>query len=409
MNNHALSKRSYMLLWLNSATSTAMAQYMMYSGFSPLVYLFPWICSAVGYRYGYFYATQGREVPRKAYLVLFAVYTGLFAIPPLTRMFWLNFHPILFSYACGRLLVFRAVWLTKHFEAYLHLLLYAVIVFACMAHERADFTLLLFVVVHIVMLLLALYSFYYDRKKEVVQRFPVVSLVQGFLAVILVSVLLGALLPAVKLWNFQLIPDKVGKISLSKDGDAVDRAMEYLTSKGMTANPESSLGNWILEKLKIAYAYYQHAPSLQVDLRFLLFWLIAWGLLLSLWVMRHYLALMLLVLLVDPIRISYISDKRNHERKDVMFLYRAYERLWKYKGIMREPSMTPLEHLFVIARETKGMAKPSMKIMQTFQAVRYGEKHVGSLVNEIKEYVLLRNTVAPGVDDFFGKQFRQEK
>lgn len=413
MNKAELSKHTYILLWLNSATSTLMAQYMMYGGFFPIIYLFPWICSAIGYRYGYLYATQGREVPRKTYLILLAVYTGIFALPPISRVFWFNFHPILFSYACGRLLMFRAVWLTKRFEAYLHLLLYSAIVFSCMAHERADFTLLVFLPLHIIVLVCALYSLYRDGQRKLTGGLPIIPLLQGLIAVIFFSVLLSVLLPATKIWDFQLIPDKVGKISLSKEGDAVDRAMEYLMSKGGTANPESGLGDWLLQKMQMMYAYYQeiqrYVGYLEIDLLFLIWWIIICVFLLFLWMARHHLFLMIMTLLIDPVRISYIADKDKVSKKDVLFLYRAYERLWAYKGIAREKSMTPVEHLVSIAKVSRDMVKPSLKITTTFQAVRYGDKKLSDLTNEIKEYLLLRATVHPNIETLFDKRFIDKK
>lgn len=354
-----------------------MTQYMLAENFL-FACIIPFCTSALGYYYGYRYATTGREVSRKPYLVLLCLYTGLFAIPPMTRVLWLNFHALMFAYECGRLLVFRGVWLQQRTEAYLHVLVYFIIVCSCMAHNRADFTLFILLPVYVLALVAVLFSLYIDNVNRPGWSFSLGHLGWIFPAIFSASIALSILLPASKLWDFELVP-QTGKYRLLSSSSSEDNAnatmkfFAYLEQQKLTANPDSPLGKWLQEKIISIQKY--SIFSIHISLEFLVkiaCYVVLLVIIFWIWRQRHKLWMAFRVYLIDALIVAMLSDKKQISRNDAMTIYRAYERFWSYNGIEREKGQSPFEHWQVINASANKLADVSRQMVSAYQPIRYG-------------------------------------
>jgi len=355
-------------------------------------FIFEYFSPMLGYYLGYRYQRTGKQVSRSVYLLwalllvfpfIVAVHDGISTIDlPITL--WL----------LSRALVIRTLWLVKIREGYLFLLLHAVSVFACTSSNNAmTDAFFIFIQIHAVVFFLGVCSLFRDQNTN--RKIPSMALLQGIAASALLALFFILTLPSGKYWDFQVLPlhhedGKPTNLSggldpSSSDSDKISR---------MVTRP---LENFGLSQLSL--------PRIPWFILLLLGLLIL--VVMLLWHFRERLLLAAAVVVTDPLRIAFISDKTSHNKNDMWVLFGAYERLWHYKGLKREASMTPIEHLFIIAKESKDLVKPSMKILQAFQALRYGARPAKQLEDEIRSYLLLRNTIAPEVLHLFGKNYQE--
>jgi len=392
---------SYFFLWLNAVSAVLMYQYMHSSAFH-IGFLLPSMLSGLGYYLGYRFALTGKPVPRIPFLLVFVIYSGLFALPVMSRFLWMNFHAAHFANECGRLLAFRACWFSKRSEAYFHLLLYLIIVCTCFGHYRADVTLLVFLPLHILVMYFALFSLYRDSLSDK-RMLSVSNSILGVLGVVLVTVLLVSVLPAKKLWDFQIIPEK-HRFYLAGEFEVPlgkTESLKIAFEKGLTANESSGFSKVIHQMLFDAYSVGAAISLPRINYWLVLACFLFLILIFLLYKKGKWLCLAIQVKYIDPWRILFIYHKKKHSVKHIESLFGVYERLWRHLRVPRKLNETPVEHLHKIALEKGEMIKSSLLIVQCMQDVVYGTKQIDNISEPLRCYLDLRSVIAPDVSYLF--------
>ncbi len=202
LNTIELSKSSYLCLWLNTLIATWMMLSILYHNIT-LPNGLSIVFSTISYYYAYRYSRTGKEMHRLVFWLCFLLYA--FFIILFNRITWSGVDTILIAYYASRLLLLRAPWLIRRAEAYLHVLLYFVIVLACMAHPQVSDAHGIVMMFHAMVVLLTLTSFYCDARPQPSRGYLLLPIVQTMVGTYILVMVLASAVPVLKLWDFSLI------------------------------------------------------------------------------------------------------------------------------------------------------------------------------------------------------------
>jgi hypothetical protein len=388
MNEIPMRRLTYMAIALNACTAFLMSNYLLTDGWLSLTAVVGLITFAA-YLQGHRFSTTGKELPRKTYLAALILYTGLLALPPMSRL-----KAAIFAYALARMLMFRAVWLQSRREAYLHLLLYFAVVATCFGHWRADWTLLPFLGLYITSLLLALVTLHMDAAPAAARpAFPMISLLSVLPATMTLALLLLLVTPLLPGPHIELIPDMPRISSMGDPGVAkkMEGMLNAMAHQKMRANSDKSLQQVMQQLLTQTAQVIKKAAELTVDLHLPPWWLLIIALLgYLLWKRRQRLWLSIQVKWLDPWQLARLDKKIIKPYHVPGTLHAAFERLWHYYGISRLPAQTPMEHIHAIRQEYQVLGKPSAQLVDFFQGWRYGQQSVAGYTEALNSYRQIR-------------------
>lgn len=396
MSRSTLSLPTYWAIAANACAAFMMSNYLLsydFVGITVAVSLLTFASYTLGHRF----ATTGKQLPRKPYLLALAIYTGLVALPPMSSM-----KAAIFAYALARLLMFRAVWLTDRREAYVHLLLYFAVVATCFGHWRADWSLLPLLILYACSLVAALTMLHQDSQPVIARTiFPWSSMLGALPLVAIITVVLLLITPLLPGPHLQLFPDipRIGNSSDSASGaGGLKDLLDGMTRQPAQANPHgpflAPVMNALQQLAKLAGQAEALAQQLLDLLQGLLWWLLpALLIVVSLHALhrqRQRMRLWFYVRLWDPWQMQRLARKLPMQPHSVGQLHNAFERLWHYYGLPRSHNQTPMEHLYLIHGEYQIIGKPSTQLVHCFQNWRYGGQPAGDLAVAFRSYEQIR-------------------
>lgn len=396
MSRSPLSLLTYWAIAANACAAFMMSNYLLTSDFVGITVAVSLLTFA-SYTLGHRFATTGKQLPRKPYLLALAIYTGLVALPPMSRM-----KAAIFAYALARLLMFRAVWLTDRREAYVHLLLYFAVVATCFGHWRADWSLLPLLILYACSLVTALTLLHQDSQAASARTiFPWSSLLGALPLVAGITIVLLLITPLLPGPHLQLFPDipRIGNSSDSASGaDGLEDLLDGMSRQPAKANPQGPFLAPVMETLQQLTKLAGQAEALAHQLLDLLQWLLQWLLPILLIVaslhalqrLRQRIRLWFYVRLWDPWQMQRLSRKKPMPSHAIDRLHNAFERLWHYYGLPRSHDQTPEEHLYAIHGEYQIIGKPSTQLVHCFQNWRYGGQPTGDLTAAFRSYEQIR-------------------
>lgn len=395
MSRPPLSLLTYWAIAANACAAFLMSNYLLssdYVGITVVVSLLTFASYTLGHRF----ASTGKQLPRKPYLLVLAIYTGLVALPPMARM-----KAAIFAYALARLLMFRAVWLTDRREAYVHLLLYFAVVATCFGHWRADWSLLPLLIIYACSLVAALTLLHQDSQPVAPYTiFPWSSMLGALPLVTVITIVLLLITPLLPGPHLQLFPDipRIGNSSDPATGaGGLEDLLNGMAHQPTKANPQSPFLAPVMEALQAlaklagqaeALASQLHSP--QKILQWLLPLLIIVASLHVLQRQQQRIRLWFYVRLWDPWQMRRLSRKKPMPSHAVDRLHNVFERLWDYYGLARSHDQTPVEHLHAIHGEYQIIGRPSTQLVHCFQNWRYGDQPAGDLTVAFRSYEQVR-------------------
>lgn len=391
MNQQHMSLPCYLAIAANACTAFAMSGYLLVTGWLSLTVVVS-VITIAAYIQGYRYASLGKEVPKRPYMFILAIYTGLFALPPMARM-----KAAIFAYELARLLMFRAVWLRERSEAYLHLLLYFSVVATCFGHWRADWTLLPLLLPYAVTLIIALTVLHQDslpkKRRSIFPWSTVLASVPLVTALTLVLFLITPLLPGP---GIQLIPDMpaMGNGAAADGAGGLSGLLAGMAQQPAKANPQSPWLSDVLEALRnLSQVAHQAESAMQLLARMLapsvlIALLLALGH--ALWRKRQRAYLWWRVKKLDPWLLRRLAHQHPVPATAPQQLHAAYDRLWAYNGIRRSADQTPMEHLHAILKEYALLGSPSMQLVRYFHEWRYGSGSTAGFAKATECYERIR-------------------
>lgn len=395
MSRPSLSLLTYWAIAANACAAFLMSNYLLSSDFVGITIVVSLLTFA-SYTLGHRFASTGKQLPRKPYLLVLAIYTGLVALPPMARM-----KAAIFAYALARLLMFRAVWLTDRREAYVHLLLYFSVVATCFGHWRADWSLLPLLILYACSLVAALTLLHQDSQPVATRTiFPWSSMLGALPLVAVITITLLLITPLLPGPHLQLFPDipRAGNSSESAGGtSSLEELLDGMAHQPAKANPQGPFLAPVMEALQELAKLAGQAETLARQLHSqqgLLQWLLPILLIIAslhlLQRQQQRIRLWFYVRLWDPWQMQRLSRMKPMPSHAINLLHNAFERLWHYYELPRPHNQTPLEHLYAIHGEYQIIGKPSTQLVHCFQSWRYGGQPAGDLAVAFRSYEQVR-------------------